>query len=240
MIEARAHDVASPRIWLTTRNVISVSPNDPPAETVSAALWGLARSAALEHPQIWGGIIDLGAAPGILPSRDASAIMREIIQGDGEDQLAFRSDRRFAARLVRMASAPVTQSKFDLEGSYLITGGLGALAVEVAKWMVTRRGVKYLVLVSRRGEQDPAATAVQSELAALGADIKIFSLDITERARCPSFAGRNRKIRSPAQGSLSLRRPARRRNSESNGLGESPSRHGPQGHRGLAFERAHS
>ena len=200
VIEARAHAIAAPRIWLVTRNVNSVSPNDPPAETVSAALWGLGRSVALEHPQAWGGIIDLGAAPGTLPSKDASAILHEIIQGDGEDQVALRSGRRFAARLVRMTTAPVVKSRFDAEGNYLITGGLGALAVEVAKWMVTRRGAKYLVLVSRRGEQDPTATAVQKELVALGAEVKITRADVTRERDVRALLDEIEKSGHPLKG----------------------------------------
>ena len=42
--------------------------------------------------------------------------------------------------------------KIDSTGSYLITGGLGGLGLEVARWLV-KQGAKHLVLASRRLSQ---------------------------------------------------------------------------------------
>ena len=42
------------------------------------------------------------------------------------------------------------------EGSYLVTGGLGALGLLVARWLV-ERGARHLVLTSRHGLPDRAA-----------------------------------------------------------------------------------
>ena len=67
-------------------------------------------------------------------------------------------------------------------GTYLITGGLGALGIETARWLVSHCGVKHLVLVSRRGDQDPNAGLVAKELAALGTEIRIVSADITKES----------------------------------------------------------
>jgi len=180
VIEARGGADTAPRIWLVSRNAVSVLPDDPPAEAACAGLWGLGRTAALEHPQIWGGLFDLGAAPDTSPSRDAAALLQEILHGDGEDQAALRSGRRYVARLVRMPMPPAPRKGFDVDGSYVITGGLGALAIEVAKWIVMRRGAKHLVLVSRRGEQDSNAVPTRNMLAALGAEVTILSADVTK------------------------------------------------------------
>jgi acyl transferase domain-containing protein/surfactin synthase thioesterase subunit/acyl carrier protein len=168
----------APRIWLVTRNVVSVSPDDSPSDPASAALWGFGRSAALEHPQIWGGLLDLGAETS--SAEEAAGLLDEILQGDGEDQLALRNGHRFAPRLVRATLAAKTRTGLDAKGTYLITGGLGALGIETARWLVSRQGVKHLVLVSRRGDQDPNAGLVSKELAALGTEVKIISADITK------------------------------------------------------------
>ena len=179
VVEARSGSDSVARIWLVSRNAVSALPADPPAEAAAGALWGIGRSAALEHPQNWGGLVDLEATANTSPSIDAAALLSQLLSSDDEDQVALRTGRRFAARLVRANVPPATTIPFDVEGSYLITGGLGALGVEVAKWLVTRHGIKHLILVSRRGENDPNAEPVRRALAALGAEAVVRKADVT-------------------------------------------------------------
>ena len=47
-----------PRLFLLTRNAQPVGEGDR-ANPAHAVLWGLGRTLALEHPEIWGGIIDV-------------------------------------------------------------------------------------------------------------------------------------------------------------------------------------
>jgi acyl transferase domain-containing protein/surfactin synthase thioesterase subunit/acyl carrier protein len=181
VVEFRQAWSAPPRLWFATRNAVAVSPDDnSPSEPVSAALWGFGRSAALEHPQIWGGLLDFGAEASSL--EEAARLLTEILRGDGDDQVALRNGRRYAPRLVRAQLPTKTLAKPDAEGTYLITGGLGALGIETARWLVSRRGVKHLVLASRRGDQDPNASSVANEISALGAEVRVVSADITKEA----------------------------------------------------------
>ena len=180
LVEPQRAWAAIPRIWLVTRNAMSVSPDDSPSNPASAALWGFGRSAALEHPQLWGGLVDLGAEAS--PSEEAARLLRELLDSDGEDQIALRKDGRFAARLIRLKPPPRTEAKPDAEGTYLITGGMGALGIETARWLVSRRGAKQLVPASRRGLEDPNAGLVAAELSALGAEVRIIGADITKEA----------------------------------------------------------
>lgn len=195
---AEARGNAAPRIWLVTRNAVAALPDDPPTEAAAATLWGLGRSAALEHPQIWGGLLDLSADAS--PSSDAEAIVREVLQSDGEDQVALRSGRRLAPRLVRAPAPATRRASFDVEASYLITGGLGALGVEVAKWLVARRGIKHLVLMSRRGDKDPNADPVVRLLADLGAEVTILKADVTKERDVERVISRIGKSGRPLKG----------------------------------------
>jgi myxalamid-type polyketide synthase MxaB len=63
------------------------------------------------------------------------------------------------------------------DASYLITGGLGALGLHVARWMVDR-GARNLLLVGRR-EPSPAARGVVAQLEQLGARVCVQSCDIS-------------------------------------------------------------
>lgn len=65
------------------------------------------------------------------------------------------------------------------DGAYLITGGLGALGLRVAQWLVAQ-GAKHLVLTGRRGAAGKAE-AVQA-LTSTGATVQIIAADMGQRA----------------------------------------------------------
>jgi polyketide synthase 12/myxalamid-type polyketide synthase MxaB len=64
------------------------------------------------------------------------------------------------------------------DGAYVITGGLGALGLEVAKWLVDR-GARHLVLVARRMRDD--ASAAIADMIARGARVDVELLDVADR-----------------------------------------------------------
>ena len=179
---AREDGGADARVWLITANAVAVE-GDTAIEPAQATLWGFGRSAALEHPQLWGGQVDLDR------SAWPNGLLAEILGSDGESQIALRAGKRLAARFVRLQQPVQPQIQLDPDGYYLITGGLGALGVEVAKFLITRRGAKHLVLVSRRGEADPAAARLRESLQALGAEITIHAAEITRAADVARLIG---------------------------------------------------
>jgi epothilone polyketide synthase C len=200
VVQARGRAEIPPRIWAVTRNSVSIAPEDAPIEVAAAALWGLGRTATLEHPQIWGGQVDLDASRDSSPSSDAATLLREVLNSDGEDQVAVRKGVRFAARLVRAVAPKKPTATFDSDGCYLITGGLGALGVEVAKWLVTQCKVTRLLLVGRRGQKDPSSGRVQRALATLGAEITVLKADVSSEKDVRRLIGRIEKFHPPLKG----------------------------------------
>ncbi|WP_159037067.1 type I polyketide synthase, partial [Streptomyces specialis] len=90
-------------LWCATRGAVSTGPDDPVTRAPQALLWGLGRVAALEHPQAWGGLIDLPEKP----DEHAAAHLAAALAGSGgEDQLAIRTTGLFARRMVRAEPAP--------------------------------------------------------------------------------------------------------------------------------------
>ncbi|MEV8639056.1 SDR family NAD(P)-dependent oxidoreductase [Streptosporangium sp. NPDC051023] len=67
----------------------------------------------------------------------------------------------------------------DPEGTVLVTGGTGALGTALARHLVTVRGARHLVLVSRRAELDPA---VEAALTGAGAEVTVATCDVGDRA----------------------------------------------------------
>ncbi|MEU9890508.1 type I polyketide synthase [Sphaerisporangium sp. NPDC051011] len=75
---------------------------------------------------------------------------------------------------------PEGAERWDPDGTVLITGGLGTLAVQLARHLVVRHGVRHLVLASRQGPQAPGAAEVVDELTALGATVTVRAADVAD------------------------------------------------------------
>ncbi|MFM7173738.1 MAG: SDR family NAD(P)-dependent oxidoreductase, partial [Caldilinea sp.] len=65
------------------------------------------------------------------------------------------------------------------EASYLITGGLGGLGLQIAR-QLAEAGARHLVLVSRRGVRTPAQETALAQLAEAGAQVDLLQADIAQ------------------------------------------------------------
>ena len=90
--------VPAGRVWLVTRGAQDVRGANDVVAPDQAAIWGLGRTFALEHPAEWGGLIDLDPS-GAQPTHQA--VIESVRAGDGEDQVAWRDGVRRVARLCR-------------------------------------------------------------------------------------------------------------------------------------------
>ena len=81
--------------------------------------------------------------------------------------------------LVKLADAPAPAAAIRADATYLVTGGLGALGLTVARWLV-EEGAKHLLLV---GRSSPSTTtvAVLDDLRRLGAEVVVEQADISRR-----------------------------------------------------------
>jgi thioester reductase-like protein len=167
---------ASPRLWLTTRGAIPIDRSRPVVAQASA--WGLGRVMALEHPELWGGLIDL--APDTI-EENTTSVLAEIQDPQGEDHVAFRNGQRYVARLARSSQSDAELNiTLRSDATYLITGGLGALGLKVAAWMV-QRGARHLVLTGRRAASN-AAQDTLNQLAESGAEVCVMQADVAQEA----------------------------------------------------------
>ncbi|MET7370903.1 type I polyketide synthase, partial [Streptomyces sp. NPDC005566] len=141
-----------------------------------AAVWGLGRVAALEFPQRWGGMIDLPETLDARASGRLAAVLADAADS-GEDQVAVRGPGVYGRRLARAVPPAVAGEGWQPSGTVLVTGGTGALGVEVARWLADR-GVPHLVLTSRRGV---APEGLVDELAALGTRVTVVACDVADR-----------------------------------------------------------
>jgi acyl transferase domain-containing protein len=174
---ARISGEPRPRLWLVTRGAQPVAAGDA-LEVAQSTLWGLGRVVAVEHPEIWGGLVDLESSPA---DDEVAALADELLGGDREDQVALRGRGRHVARLARVPVAPPASQavSFREDASYLITGGFGGMGLAVARWMV-ERGARHLALLGRR-PPSAGAREVLDRLAQAGANVAAEQADVARR-----------------------------------------------------------
>ncbi|MEU4345770.1 type I polyketide synthase, partial [Nocardia sp. NPDC023852] len=162
---------ADARLVVVTRNGAGLSGEDP--DLAAAATWGLLRSAQSEHA---GRIVLLDGDGEVTPELISSAVAAD------EAQLAVRSGVLLAPRLTRR-DIPEGGSSIEFgSGAVLIAGGTGGLGALVARHLAGTRGVRDLVLVSRRGERAEGVAELVAELSELGARTRVMACDVSDRA----------------------------------------------------------
>ncbi|MCX4545399.1 SDR family NAD(P)-dependent oxidoreductase [Streptomyces sp. NBC_01565] len=173
-------------LWCVTSGAVATGPSDRVRSATQAQVWGFGRVVALEHPERWGGLVDL---PGSVDARALDRLLDVLAGGnDGyEDQLAVRSAGLLARRIGHAAPAAVASGDGAAErapwrprGTVLVTGGTGALGAHVARWLAAH-GAEHLVLAGRRGPRAPGVEALVAEVSALGARATVVACDVADR-----------------------------------------------------------
>nr|WP_093782007.1 SDR family NAD(P)-dependent oxidoreductase [Streptomyces sp. yr375] len=180
-------------LWCVTRDAVAVTAADRLTNTAQAQVWGLGTAVALESPQLWGGLIDLPptltdttADTGVVTAAMttvADQLCRLLAHPDGEDQLAIRDNGVHVRRLERahrVEAVPGREEPAVRPGTYLITGGTGALGGHTARWLA-RNGAEHLLLVSRSGTAAPGASELLAELVGRGCAVTVAQCDVIDR-----------------------------------------------------------
>ncbi len=165
-----------PRLCIATRAAQDTGGGETRINAGQAPLWGLGSVIALEHPKLKCVRMDLDASGG---NAESSALLNEILNPVADDAIAWRNNERYVSRLGRLEAQKVeTQINFaEPDGSYLITGGLGALGLKTAQWMV-EKGAQCLSLAGRNEPSDNAADIIK-ELEGKGARINVIKSDVS-------------------------------------------------------------
>ncbi|WP_399083782.1 type I polyketide synthase [Streptomyces sp. BBFR2] len=131
-----------PRLWCLTEDAATAHTLDGLAQ---AALLGAGRAVAGEHPELWGGHIDVADPAGL----DDATLLSVLGDTADEDIYLIHGDGVGVARLAPLPeTAPRLPAPCRPDGTYLITGGLGALGLETAR-RLAHRGARRLLLLGR-------------------------------------------------------------------------------------------
>jgi 6-methylsalicylic acid synthase len=195
------------KVFVITTDVINAS---SPTALSHAPLRGLSRIIASECPDVWGAMIDLDLESPGSSSVFPLSIMKYV---KGQDIVRVIDGVPRTSRLrpmPRESLRPKDDTSAVLpkpEGTYVITGGMGALGLEVADFLVAK-GARRLVLLSRRAlpsrsewrnASAEAMPTIQRILAleAAGATVYAVSLDITKETAAEDLLKRLETLQLP-------------------------------------------
>ena len=199
-----------PKLWLLTRGAQPAWPQTRLNSIAQAPIWGLGRTLALEHPELWGGLIDVAvdSDPHVLAAR----IALEMCLPDGEDQIALSENLRLVPRLLSAQPPSPTPIAIKQDASYLITGGLGGLGPHIAGWLV-KSGARHLILCGRKGlperstweELSPLHRSYQQvvaiqKLERQGTTVHVEKVDVADREQMEALFERMRLSSPPLAG----------------------------------------
>ncbi|NEP88097.1 MAG: SDR family NAD(P)-dependent oxidoreductase [Okeania sp. SIO2C2] len=193
-----------PRLWLVTSGAQAVPSKNPVIPGVAqSSVWGMGKAISLEHPELNCTRIDLDPEKGIEGQGDT--LFTEIWSEDGQDQVAWRGEGRYVARLVAshhqqpVAKKLVPSEPFKLGSSN--KGSLDNLTLEPVsrrspgagevEIRVKATGLNFLDVVSALGlvpdevdgmsqkhlvEMESFGRECAGELVAVGSQVKGFNV----------------------------------------------------------------
>nr|AXL06083.1 polyketide synthase [uncultured bacterium] len=163
------------RLVVATRGAVPAG-DGAVSDPAGAAVWGLVRAAQAENPDRIV-LVDLDPAA----EGTAESVLGPALAG-GEPQVAVRGTTLRVPRLVRLTAPPADgPAMFGPDATVLVTGGTGSLGGLVARHLVTRHGVRRLLLASRRGPDAEGVDALVAELTAKGAAVSVAACDLSDR-----------------------------------------------------------
>jgi myxalamid-type polyketide synthase MxaE and MxaD len=161
-----------------------------------ASHWGLAAALSEEHAALWGACIDL--------DRNADALravswLRDELCAANRGNAAQRGTQRFVPQLQRLQLAASRSLLLLSDATYLVTGGLGGVGLQVARWLV-ERGARRIAIVGRTSlpprsqwsslpagsREEQAASAIRI-IEALGASVHYAAIDVGDAVALGRF-----------------------------------------------------
>jgi acyl-CoA synthetase (AMP-forming)/AMP-acid ligase II/NADP-dependent 3-hydroxy acid dehydrogenase YdfG/acyl carrier protein len=172
-LAARQGEGRSVKLTVVSNRAQAVADSDTVEPWKGAAL-GLIRTLALELPWLECRSVDLGEGA------IGETLLDELRVTRGPAEVAFRGGERWIPTLrdVDMTTPPPGPGPIRSGGVYLVTGGLGSLGCEVAKWLAGEADAKLLLI--GRSELSPRGRARLETIQALG-DALYVQADVADR-----------------------------------------------------------
>jgi acyl carrier protein len=201
LIPACAENRRARTLWIITKGAMPVSANHESRDPAQTALWSLGQTAAIEHPELSFGLIDLSADD---ESEEFNALAKTLVKEPQELQFAFRNGAIWVPRLVRcssdlQANAPLLRP----DATYLVTGGTGAIGRDLIRRLLYW-GARHLVVVSRRASDSPEFDQLIKQTELAGGCLTFYPADVGNRKQIAAVLRQVRDFHPPLRGLFHL------------------------------------
>ncbi|WP_018765031.1 SDR family NAD(P)-dependent oxidoreductase [Bacillus sp. 105MF] len=131
-------------LTLLTMNTSKVNSTETFIRPENALLQGFGKVLSLENPNIHCKFIDVDP----ITLKQPKKIVDEIESNDGFAKISYRYGNRFVERVKDIKEDENSLNKFDVEqnGVYLITGGMGAIGLKIAKMIASKNNVNFIFI----------------------------------------------------------------------------------------------
>jgi phthiocerol/phenolphthiocerol synthesis type-I polyketide synthase A len=191
-------------LWIITRGVFEAISD---AALPQSILWGITAVIAAEQPDVCGGLVDLPSGDDVAAHAPALSTM---LSSPSKCVLVLRDGEFRAPTITPISGRPVRDAlRCRPDGAYLVTGGLGALGLLTADWLVDR-GARRLVLAGRSGlpprrdwDRDNVDADARIKIAAVralemrGVSVDVVALDVGSGAEIRTWLGRRDRDGAP-------------------------------------------
>ena len=165
-------------LQLITHNAIDTGEDQQPVQPRQTQFWGLGRVIGAEQPEFRCRLLDLCASE--MADDNVAALATEIaLTETADNQHAIRHGQLLVPRMTQPKLAPTTGFRSRADACYLVTGGLGKLGRQVAKWLAGY-GAQQIVLVSRRQPDEEALAFIES-IEQFGCQVVVHAADVGNR-----------------------------------------------------------
>jgi phthiocerol/phenolphthiocerol synthesis type-I polyketide synthase E len=175
--------IDSPRWDVVTRGALSVVGTES-VDPAAAAVLGLVRVVPQEYPGLRVVLHDL--PPGTCMSEaqaeaEADELLAALLRPEPPAVSAVRGAHRWLPGHESIQLVPAAARVLVTGDTYLITGGLGKIALALAHGIAQRVCVRF-VLVGRHGVPGPAQARAIAALEALGSEVLVYEADVADSA----------------------------------------------------------
>ncbi|SFB07617.1 SDR family NAD(P)-dependent oxidoreductase [Clostridium frigidicarnis] len=131
-------------IIILSEFVNKITNSDKCIKPQNATLFGLTKSLIWEYPQINCRCVDIDELT------NTSSLTNEIISDSSDYIVAYRNNKRYIEVLDKLNIENRTIDNFTVkeDGVYVITGGLGRIGIEIAKYLASKGNIN-IILINR-------------------------------------------------------------------------------------------
>ena len=137
--------MSSAVLKMVTQGAIVLAEPAKPEYLQQSQIWALKRTMTLEYPELKWSLIDIDTDP----AQDPILMLYQWLQQSDCDELALRRQRYYRPQLERQSAVTESMLTIATQGTYLITGGTGALGLLTTKWLL-HKGAQTIVLCGRK------------------------------------------------------------------------------------------